>query len=107
MKSLKKKYILKPKTTFLDILKRLLKEPIAYDEFLNLLEMSLDPLWKVFNTHVKTYRTVRMKQRKNQSQFINCNIFFWRILVTICCSCGHIKFTTTINKQIIFHIILQ
>ncbi|MFW2606874.1 3'-5' exonuclease [Aliarcobacter butzleri] len=42
MKSLKKKYILKPKTIFLDILKRLLKEPIAYDEFLNLLEISAD-----------------------------------------------------------------
>jgi len=47
MKLLKNKYILKPsKLTFLDIVRRLKKEPIAYKEFLQLLEDISDKFYE-------------------------------------------------------------
>ncbi|WP_419678421.1 3'-5' exonuclease [Aliarcobacter lanthieri] len=47
MKSPKKKYVLKPsKPTFLDITRRLKKEPIQYEEFLKLLENSNDRFYE-------------------------------------------------------------
>ncbi|RBQ26288.1 3'-5' exonuclease [Aliarcobacter lanthieri] len=47
MKSPKKKYVLKPsKLTFLDIIRRLKKEPIEYEEFLKLLENSNDKFYE-------------------------------------------------------------
>jgi|GEM_PF-6715497 len=43
----KNKYIFKqPKLTFLDIIRRLKKEPIAYEEFLQLLENSNDKFYE-------------------------------------------------------------
>jgi len=47
MKLLKNKYILKPsKPTFLDIVRRLKKEPIFYDEFLQLLKDTSDKFYE-------------------------------------------------------------
>lgn len=46
MKSYKKKYVIKPRTTFLDILNRLKKEDIKFDEFLKLLEISSDKFYE-------------------------------------------------------------
>jgi len=47
MKSPKKKYILKPqKQTFLDIVRRLKKEPIEFSEFLDLLENISDKIYE-------------------------------------------------------------
>lgn len=47
MKSPKKKYILKPqKQTFLDIVRRLKKEPIEFSEFLDLLENISDKFYE-------------------------------------------------------------
>src|SRR5574344_7912 len=47
MKSPKKKYILKPqKQTFLDIVRRLKKEPIEFEEFLKLLENISDKFYE-------------------------------------------------------------
>ncbi|RBQ29354.1 3'-5' exonuclease [Aliarcobacter vitoriensis] len=47
MKSYKRKYILKPtKITFLDIIRRLKKEPIPYEDFLSLLEESSDKFYE-------------------------------------------------------------
>lgn len=46
MKSYKRKYVIKPRTTFLDILNRLKKEDIKFDDFLKLLEISSDRFYE-------------------------------------------------------------